>query len=65
MARLGSDPHSLNAFGAGGAAMWAGSGSPQLRAYPRQVEGPQGAQSASLPWVPPVLAAQAAALQPA
>ena len=47
VARLGSDPHSLTAFGTGGAAMWAGSGSPQPRAYPGQVEGPQGAESAS------------------
>ena len=38
---------------------------PTAEAYPGQVEGPQGAESASLPWVPPVLAAQAAALQPA
>ena len=65
VARLGSDPHSLTAFGTGAAATWAGSGSPRPRAYPGQVEGPQGAESASLPWVPPVLAAQAAALQPA
>ena len=39
--------------------------SPQPVAYSGQVEGPQGAQSASLPWVPPMLAAQAAAIQPA
>ena len=65
VAQLGSDPHSLTAFGTGAAATWAGSGSPRPRAYPGQVEGPQGAESASLPWVPPVLAAQAAALQPA
>ena len=32
MARLGSDLHSLTAFGTGGAATWAGSGSPRLRA---------------------------------
>ena len=38
---------------------------PRPRAYPGQVEGHQGAQCASLPWVPPVLAALAAALQPA
>ena len=65
MARLGSDLLFLTAFGTGGAATWAGSGSPHLRAYPGQVEGPQGAESASLPWVPLVLAAQAEALQPA
>ena len=65
VARLGSDPHSLTAFGRGGAATRAGSGSPRPRAYPGQVEGHQGAESASLPWVPPVLAALAAALQPA
>ena len=65
MAQLGSDPHSSTAFGTGGAATWGGSGSPRPRAYPGQVEGPHGAGSASLPWVPPVLAAQAAALQPA
>ena len=64
MARLGPDPHSLTAFGTGGAATRAGSGSPRLRAYPGQVEGHQGAESASQPWVPPVLAALAAALQP-
>ena len=63
-ARLGSDPHSLTAFGTGGAATRAGSGSPRQRAYPRQVEGHQGAESASLPRVPPVLVALAAALQP-
>ena len=40
VARLGSDLHSLTAFGTGGAATWAGSSSPQLRAYPGQVEGP-------------------------
>ena len=57
VAQLGSDLHSLNAFGTGGVATWAGSGSPRLMA---QVEGPQGAQSASLPWVLPVPAAQAA-----
>ena len=61
VARLGSDPHSLTAFGTGGAATRAGSGSPRPRAYPGQVEGHQGAESASLPWVPPVLAALAAA----
>ena len=38
---------------------------PRPRAYPGQVEGHQGAECASLPWVPPVLAALAAALQPA
>ena len=38
---------------------------PRPRAYPGQVEGHQGAERASLPWVPPVLAALAAALQPA
>ena len=65
VARLGSDPHSLTAFGTGGAATRAGSGSPRPRAYPGQMEGHQGTQSASLPWVPPVLAALAAALQPA
>ena len=32
LARLGSDPHSLTAFGTGGAATWAGSGSPRPRA---------------------------------
>ena len=65
VARLGSDPHSLTALGTGGAATRAGSGSPRPRAYRGQVEGHQGAKSASLPWVPPVLAALAAALQPA
>ena len=65
VARLGSDPHSLTALGTGGAATRAGSGSPRPRAYPGQVEGHQGAESASLPWVPPVLAVLAAALQPA
>ena len=55
-ARLGSNPHSLTAFGTGGAATWAGSGSPRPRVYPGQVEGPQGAESASLPRVPLVLA---------
>ena len=59
VARLGSDPHSLIALGTGGAASRA------ARAYPGQVEGHQGAECASLPWVPPVLAALAAALQPA
>ena len=49
----------------GGAATRAGSGSPRPRAYPGQVEGHQGAESASLLWVPPVLAALAAVLQPA
>ena len=34
VARLGSDPHSLTAFGTGGAATRAGSGSPRPRAYP-------------------------------
>ena len=58
-------PHSLTAFGTGRADMWAGSGSPRPVVYPGWVEGPQGAESASLPWVPPVLAAQADALQPA
>ena len=38
---------------------------PRPRAYPGQMEGHQGAECASLPWVPPVLAALAAALQPA
>ena len=57
MARLGSDPHSLTALGTGGAATRAGSGSPRPRAYRGQVEGHQGAKSASLSWVPPVLAA--------
>ena len=38
---------------------------PRLRAYLGQVEGHQGAESASLACVPPVLAALAAALQPA
>ena len=38
---------------------------PRPRAYPGQVEGHQGAECASLPCVPPVLAALAAALQPA
>ena len=65
VARLRSDPHSLTAFGIGGAATRAGSGSPRPRAYPGQVEGHQGAENASLPWVAPVLAALAAALQPA
>ena len=65
VARLGSDPHSLTAFGTDGAATRAGSGSPRPRAYSGQVEGHQGAESASLPRVPPVLAALAAALQPA
>ena len=65
MARLGSDPHSLTAFGTGGAATRAGSGSPRPRVYPGQVEGHHGAESASLPKVPPVLAALAAVLQPA
>ena len=64
VARLGSHPHSLTAFGTGGAAMWAGSGSPRPGAYPGQVERPQFTGSASLPWVPPVLAAQGAALEP-
>ena len=41
---------SLTAFGIGGAARWAGSGSPRPRVYPGQVEGSQGAESASLPW---------------
>ena len=63
-AQLGSVPHSLTAFGTGGAATQVGSGSPWPGADPGQVEGPQGAESASLPWVPPVQAAQAAALQP-
>ena len=40
-ARLGLDPHSLNAFGTGGAATWAGSSSPRPRAYPGQVERPK------------------------
>ena len=53
----GSDVHSLTAFGTGGVATWAGLGSPRPRAYLGQVEGPQGAESASLPWVPLVLAA--------
>ena len=48
MARLGSDPHSLTAFGTGGAATQAWSGSPRPRAYRGQVEGHQGAESASL-----------------
>ena len=65
VARLGSDPHSLTAFDTVGAATRAGSGSPRPKAYPRQVEGHQGAESASLPRVPPVLAALVAALQPA
>ena len=65
VARLGSDPHSLTALGTGGAASRAGSGSHGPRAYPGQMEGHQGAECASLPWVPPVLAALAAALQPA
>ena len=38
---------------------------PRPRAYPGQMEGHQGTECASLPWVPPVLAALAAALQPA
>ena len=38
---------------------------PRPRAYPGQVDGHQGAECASLPWVPPMLAALAAALQPA
>ena len=50
----GLDPHSLTAFGTGRAATRAG-------AYPVQVEGQQGAKSASLPRVPPVLAALAMA----
>ena len=49
----GPHPHSLTVFGTGGATTWAGTGSPWPRAYPGQVEGPQGAESASLPWVPP------------
>ena len=61
----GSDPHSWTAFGTGSAAMWAGSCSPRPWAYLGQVEGPQGAESASLSWMPPVRVAQAAALQPA
>ena len=44
VARLGSDPHSLTAFGTGGAATRAGSGSPRPRTYPGQVEGHQGAE---------------------
>ena len=38
---------------------------PRPRAYPGQVEGHQGAERASLPWVPPMLAALVAALYPA
>ena len=38
---------------------------PRPRAYPGQMEGHQGTECASLPLVPPVLAALAAALQPA
>ena len=38
---------------------------PRPRAYPGQMEGHQGAECASLHLVPPVLAALAAALQPA
>ena len=55
VARLGSDPHSLTAFGTGGAATRAGSGTGRPRAYPGQVEGHQGTESGSL----------AAALHPA
>ena len=58
----GVRPALLDCLHTGGAA---GFGSPWPRAYPGQVEGPQGAESASLLQVPPVLAAQAAALQPA
>ena len=41
---IGSDPHSLTAFGTGGAASRDGSGSPRPRAYHGQVEGHQGAR---------------------
>ena len=62
---LGLDLHFMSAFSTSGGATCARSSSPQPRAYPGQAEGPQGAESASLPCMPPVLAAQAVALQPA
>ena len=38
---------------------------PTACGVPGRVVAPHGAQSASLPWVPPMLVARAAALQPA
>ena len=60
-AQLQSNSHELPAFGRGGGATWARSRCPRTRAYPGQVEGPKGTERASLPWVPALLAAQAAA----
>ena len=40
-AQLGSDPHSLAAFGTGVATTWLALGSPRDVAYSGQVEGPQ------------------------
>ena len=44
VAQLGSHPHFLTAFGAGGAATWGGSTSPRPRAYHGQVQGHKGTQ---------------------
>ena len=65
-AQLGLDPHSWTAMGHRWCChglLWAGSSSPRPGAYSGQVEVPQGAQTASLPWELLVLTAQVAALQ--